>query len=124
MLKYDEQDFSIRFYMRNTILNQIQLGILFLEEIWSCVFLLKFFTVSLYSFYWFYPLSARNLIFFMLMSTESVLIYRFYKIYSPLEYTGHSFRKEELKIFLPIKDANNSFTTVIYIICYVLSGLF
>ena len=60
----------------------------------------------------------------MLMSTESVLIYRFYKIYSPLEYTGHSLRKEELKNFSPIKDVNNSFTTIIYIICYVLSGLF
>lgn len=98
MLKYDEQDFSIRFYMRNTILNQIQLGILFLEEIWSCFFVKIFHCFSVL-FLLIFPLSARNLIFFMLMSTESVLIYRFYKIYSPLEYTGHSLRKEELKIF-------------------------
>ena len=32
------ETFQSDFYMRNTILNQIQLGILFLEEIWLCVF--------------------------------------------------------------------------------------
>ena len=122
MWKYDEQDFSIRFLCEkyNTESNTARYLIPRRDLV---SFLLNFFAVSLYSFYWF-PLSARNLIFFMLMSTESVLIYRFYKIYSPLEYTGHSFMKEELKNFSSTKDVNNSLTTIIYIICYVLSGLF
>ena len=64
MLKYDEQDFSIRFYMRNTILNQIQLGILFLEEIWS-FFFVKFF----------HCLSALFLLVFPSLSKESNIIY-------------------------------------------------
>lgn len=40
------ETFQSDFYMRNTILNQIQLGILFLEEIWS-YFFVKFFSMFL-----------------------------------------------------------------------------
>ena len=78
MLKYDKRDFSIRFlYEKYNTESNIARYLIPRRDLVVC-FLLNFFAVSLHSFYGFYPLSARNLIFFMLMSTESVLIYRFY----------------------------------------------
>ena len=123
MWKYDKRDFSIRFYMRNTILNQIQLGILFLEEIWS-FFFIKFF----------YCFSVLFLLVLPSLSKESNILYADEHRISPylslllniLTFGIYrSFIKERrVENFSHTKDVNNSFTTVIYIICYVLSGLF
>lgn len=78
MLKYDKRDFSIRFlYEKYNTESNIARYLIPRRDLVVC-FLLNFFAVSLHSFYWFYLLSASNLIFFMLMSTESVMVYRFY----------------------------------------------
>ena len=100
MWKYDKRDFSIRFlYEKYNTESNIARYLIPRRDLVVCFFV-KFFRCFSVLFLLVFPLSASNLIFFMLMSTESVLIYRFYKIYSPLEYTGHSFRKEELKFFI------------------------
>lgn len=77
-LKYDKRDFSIGFlYEKYNTESNTDRYLIPRRDLFVCFFV-KFFRCLSVLFLLVLPLLERNLIFFMLMSTESVQVYRFY----------------------------------------------
>ena len=124
MWKYDKRDFSIRFlYEKYNTESNIARYLIPRRDLVVCFFV-KFFRCF----------SVLFLLVLPSLSKESNILYADEHRISPylslllniLTFGIYwSFIKEiRVENFSPTKDVNNSFTTIIYIICYALSGLF